>query len=144
VNNIGDEVVVLDKSAFLDLLLGTPEGKVVRDTLFGRKVHTTDHAEVGVASALRVMGQSGVLAQRDAERMIGRIVEAPFTTHLTRELLVSAVARRDLRLGDALCVEVSHRLTAPLVTTDSRLAGVWPQSWLITAVSAMAQLSRIE
>ncbi|MGC2192419.1 MAG: PIN domain-containing protein [Candidatus Dormiibacterota bacterium] len=130
------EVVVLDKSALLDLLLGTAEGMAVQDSLYGREVHITDHEEVEVASALQAMGTSGMLSQLDVERMIRRTVEAPFSTHLARELLVTAVQRSDLRLSDALCVELSHRLTAPLLTTDSRLAAAWPHSWLVTALPA--------
>lgn len=127
------EAVVLETAALLDLLAGTAEGEVVRDTLRGRQVHVTDYEEVGVGIALRAMRECGLLSGIELDRKIRQLAEAPFSTHRARELLVAAAARSELLLGDALCVQLSYQLAAPLLTTDSRLAAAWPGSWLVTA-----------
>ncbi|HVC22840.1 MAG TPA: VapC toxin family PIN domain ribonuclease [Candidatus Dormibacteraeota bacterium] len=130
------EGLVLETAAFLDLLLGTAEGRSVRETIRGREVHVADHEKVGVGVALRALHRGGQLSPAVLERKVRQLVAAPFRAHPARELLVAAVARHDLRLGDALCVELSYRLAVPLITTDSRLAAAWPRSWLVTAVPA--------
>ncbi|MGA7088847.1 MAG: VapC toxin family PIN domain ribonuclease [Candidatus Dormiibacterota bacterium] len=129
------EILVLETSGFLDLILGTPEGQAVRDALVGRQVHVVDNEAVGIAIALRELRRIGSLSEVALTRKLGLVADAPFRAHSVRELLVASAARDDLRLGDALCVELSHRLAAPLVTTDSRLAAVWSHSWLVTAAS---------
>lgn len=128
--------LVLETSAFLDLVLGTAEGRAVRDAIRGREVHVVDHEEVGVGVALRALHRGGRLSPVDLERKVRQLVDAPLVAHSARDLLVAAVARHELRLGDALCVELSYRMALPLITTDSRLAAAWPRSWLVTAVPA--------
>ncbi|MGH7691565.1 MAG: hypothetical protein ACRENY_05545 [Candidatus Dormibacteria bacterium] len=127
------EAVVLQTSAFIDLLLGDAQGRAVADALRGRQVHVTDHEEVLVAIALRARRERGLLSAPAFRRRIGRVAEAPFTVHSARELLVDAAAREHLRLDDALCVELSHRLEAPMLTTDAALAAAWPRALLVRA-----------
>jgi predicted nucleic acid-binding protein len=125
--------VVLETSAFLDLIVGTAEGKIVGDALKGKAVHISDHCAIAVAQALLVMASRGMVSRSQLRRKIRLLAAAPFTPHQAATLLEAAWARSGLRLGDALCVELSQRLQAPLLTTDSRLATVWPGCWLITA-----------
>lgn len=127
------EQLVLETSAFLDLLLGTGEGRSVRDALVGRQVHISDHQAVAVAAALRALVSGKLISVATSQEKIRLLLVAPFQAHPARELLAGAAARTELRLGDALCVELSHQLGAPLVTTDSGLAAAWPRSWLVTA-----------
>ena len=131
-NSLVAEQLVLETSAFLDLLLGTGEGRAVRDALVGRQVHISDHQGVAVAAALRALVRGKLLSSATSQEKIRRVLDAPFQAHPARELLAAAAARTELRLGDALCVELSQQLGAPLVTTDSRLAAAWPRSWLVT------------
>jgi predicted nucleic acid-binding protein len=125
--------VVLETSAFLDLIVGTAEGKIVGDALKGKAVHISDHCAIAVAQALLVMASRGMVSRSQLRRKIRILAAAPFTPHQAATFLEAAWARSGLRLGDALCVELSQRLQAPLLTTDSRLATVWPGCWLITA-----------
>jgi predicted nucleic acid-binding protein len=127
------EALVLETSAFLDLILGNAEGRIVADALKGNAVHISDHCGVAVAQGLLVMERRGILSRSQLRRSIRHVAAAPFTLHPAASLLEAAWARTGLRLGDALCVELSQRLRAPLLTTDSRLATVWPDCWLITA-----------
>lgn len=125
--------MVLETSAFLDLMVANAEGRVVGETLKGTAVHISDHCGVAVAQALLVMARRGLVSRPQLRRSIRLLAAAPFTPYPAASLLEGAWARAGLRLGDALCVELSQRLRAPLLTTDSRLATVWPDCWLITA-----------
>ena len=127
------EAVVLETSALLDLMVGTAEGQIVGDALKGKAVHISDHCSVAVAQALLVMAERGIVPRSQLRGRIRLLAAAPFTPHQAATFLEAAWARTGLRLGDALCVELSQRLEAPLLTTDSRLATVWPGCWLITA-----------
>lgn len=61
--------------------------------------------------------------------MVAAVERAPFTRHALPDLLTGAWQRRDaLRLVDALYVELAERLRIPLVTSDARLARVYPGS----------------
>lgn len=59
---------------------------------------------------------------RCVERMRHRLAEAPMQQHPLASLLPGAWRRRpELRLADALSVELAVSLGVPLVTTDGRL-----------------------
>jgi predicted nucleic acid-binding protein len=116
----------------LDLIVGNEEGRAVRQALATRLVHVVDHASLEVAGALRVLAGGGSLPERELRLRIRLLSSAPFTNHPALELLPGALDRAGLRLGDALSVELSDRLGVPLMTTDGRLASIWPQSWLVT------------
>lgn len=132
------EQLVLETSALLDLMVRNAEGAAVAGVLRGQVVHVSDHAGVEVAAALCALAGGSWLPSDQLEERIRLLVSAPFTSHPARDLLAAASARTGLRLPDALCVELSWRLAAPLVTTDSRLATVWPNCWLVTVPSAPA------
>ncbi|HVB14105.1 MAG TPA: type II toxin-antitoxin system VapC family toxin [Candidatus Dormibacteraeota bacterium] len=125
------EVLVLETSACLDLLIGTREGQIVRQALLGHPVHVSDHVGVEVAMALRELTRQQLLPTSELDLRIRLLATAPFTTHSSGSLLPAAVSKSGLRLGDALCVALSELLAAPLVTTDARLGTVWPRCWLI-------------
>ncbi|MGC1908604.1 MAG: VapC toxin family PIN domain ribonuclease [Candidatus Dormiibacterota bacterium] len=129
------EVLVLETAGFLDLILGTQEGQAVRDALVDHQIHVVDHEGLGVAVALRELRRTRSLSESDFRHKLRLVAGAPFHAHPAQDLLVASAARGDLRLDDALCVELSHRLSAPLVTTDSRLAAVWSHSWLVTGAA---------
>lgn len=131
------EVLVLETSAFLDLIVGNAEGRMVGGALQGKAVHVSDHCGVAVAQALLVMAHGGMVSRSQLRRCIHLLAAAPFTTHPAASLLEAAGARDSLRLGDALCMELSQRLRAPLLTTDARLATAWPNCWLVTAPGEM-------
>lgn len=132
-NRIEPRDLVLETSAFLDLVVGSDEGRAVRNALGRHVVHVSDHATVEVAMALRVLRRNALLSQAELASRIRLLAAAPFQSHPAQGLLAAAAGRSGLRLGDALGVELSDRLAAPLVTTDPRLATVWPRCWLISA-----------
>ena len=129
---------MLETSAFLDLMVGTAEGQIVGDAVRGKAVHISDHCAVAVAQALMLIADRGMISRSQLRRRIRLLAAAPFTPHSAATLLEAAWARTSLRLGDALCVELSQTLRAPLLTTDSRLATVWPDCWLIATPGELA------
>jgi predicted nucleic acid-binding protein len=114
--------VVLDASAFVDLLLGNALGGAVRRRVAGQSLHAPAHIDAEVLSALGRLNRAGQLDDDTVTRLLGRVVDAPVERHPVRELLPGAwVRRHQLRLADALYVELAATRGAVLVTTDRRL-----------------------
>jgi predicted nucleic acid-binding protein len=114
--------VVLDASAFVDLLLGNPLGAAVRARLTGQSLHAPGHVDAEVLSALGRLHRAGDLDDDTVTWLLGRVADAPLQRHHVHGLLAGAWTRRhQLRLADALYVELAAARGAPLVTTDRRL-----------------------
>lgn len=61
------------------------------------------------------------------DERLALLASMPIQRHLLPPLVVAAWERRDeLRLVDALYVELAHRLQVPLITTDQRLGRATP------------------
>lgn len=117
--------VVLDASAFVDLLLGNPLGGAVRQRLAGQSLHAPGHIDAEVLSALGRLSRAGDLDDDTVTRLLGRATDAPIERHPLPGLVAGAWARRhQLRLADALYVELAAARGAALVTTDRRLRAV--------------------
>jgi predicted nucleic acid-binding protein len=117
--------VVLDASALVDLLLGNAVGGAVRKRLAGQSLHAPGHIDAEVLSALGRLGRAGHLDDDTVTRLLGRLVDAPIERHPVHGLVAGAWARRhQLRLADALYVELAATREAALVTTDRRLRAV--------------------
>lgn len=70
---------------------------------------------------------------RQVTARIQRVATAPIQRHLLAPLLAGAwKLRHNLRLVDALYVELAHRLDAVIVTTDSGLAAASPAADLLS------------
>src|SRR3712207_2523691 len=114
--------VVVDASALVDLLLGNPLGVAVRARLAGQSLHAPGHVDAEVLSALGRLNRAGDLDDDTVTRLLGRVVDAPIERHPVQELVAGAWTRRhQLRLADALYVELATARGVPLVTTDRRL-----------------------
>jgi predicted nucleic acid-binding protein len=117
------EIVVADASVLVDLLAGTDYAKAVRARLDGTVMHAPAHLDAEVLSALGRLHRAGELTTQDVEAGLTALASVPLTRHPVAELVAGAWSRRaDLRLVDALYVELAARLRAPLLTTDHRLA----------------------
>lgn len=116
---------VVDASALVDLLLGDALGDAVGDRLSGRSLHAPAHIDGEVLSALGRLHRAGDLGPDAVEAMLAALAVAPIQRHQLSELLIGAWGRRhQLRLADALYVELAASRELPLVTTDSRLHDV--------------------
>ena len=116
-----DEVVI-DASALIDLLLADVLGDAVAARISGNVLHGPAHLDAEVLSALGRMGRSDLIPDHAIRTMIDRLADAPVVRHPLVGLLLGAWGRRaNLRLADALYVELAESLNIMLVTTDQRL-----------------------
>jgi predicted nucleic acid-binding protein len=116
-----DEVVI-DASALVDLLLADVLGDAVAARISGNVLHGPAHLDAEVLSALGRMNRSGLIADHAVGAMIDRVLDAPVVRHPLAGLLLGAWGKRaNLRLADALYVELAESLSSRLVTTDQRL-----------------------
>lgn len=125
--------VIVDASVLVDLLARTQRARAVVKRLDGMDLHAPAHVDSEVLSALGRMCRARTLATYDAGAGITRLTRMPIIRHPLTELVLGAWARRaDMRLNDALYVELAERLDAPLITADLRLARAYPQAEPIT------------
>ncbi len=114
--------IVVDASAMVDLLLGNELGDAVRQRLAGHAMHAPAHLDAEVLSAMGRLHRAGDLEADSIEAKIRALVAAPIQRHDVSDLLVGTWARRhQLRLVDAVYVELAVSRDVPLVTTDRRL-----------------------
>jgi predicted nucleic acid-binding protein len=131
---VADEHVVLDASALVDLVLAHPIGAAVGARIEGRVLHAPAHLDAEVLSALGRLHRAGSLTARAVSRQIDLVAAAPIDRHPLAEMLRGAWMRRaQLRLADALYVELAVRLGLPLVTTDAALGRATSVAEVITA-----------
>ena len=113
---------VVDASAIVDLLLGNDLGVAVRRRLAGHALHAPGHLDAEVLSALGRLLRAGDIEEGDVESRLQGLAAAPIQRHGVGDLLIASWARRhQLRLVDALYVQLAVSLDLPLVTTDRRL-----------------------
>lgn len=127
------ETAVIDASAAVDLLAGTERAAAVRARLAHTELHAPGHFDAEVLSALGRLHRNGDLAEADVDTGLNHLTAMPLSRHPVVELVQGAWARRaDLRLVDALYVELAARLQVRLLTTDYRLARACPLAEDIT------------
>lgn len=114
--------VVVDASAFVDLLLEKDLGLAIRHRLRGEQMHAPSHMDGEVLSALGRVYRAGLYPAARVRAMLAELAAAPIVRHPLPDLVVGAWARRErVRLVDAVYLELADRLDAPLLTTDARL-----------------------
>jgi predicted nucleic acid-binding protein len=127
------EAIVLDASAMVEALIGTALGSQVRARMRGCELHAPAHLDAEVLSALGRLHRAGDLDADEVASALTELVAAPIQRHQLAELLTGAWASREqLRLVDALYVELSSSLPAVLLTTDARLARASDSADLVT------------
>ncbi len=116
---------VVDASAVVDLLLGNELGEAVGRRLAGHVLHAPAHLDAEILSALGRLQRSGAIEAGSVESMLTSTAIAPIRRHPVAGPLTGAWARRhQLRLADALYIELATSLDLPLITTDRRLRPV--------------------
>ncbi len=114
--------VVVDASAVVDLLLGNALGKLVATRLAGNELHAPAHLDAECLSAFGRLHRAGDLTAVTVEGMLSHLGSAPIARHPVGELITGAWQRRaNLRLADALYVELANQLGIAMLTTDMRL-----------------------
>lgn len=113
---------VVDAPALVDLLLDNDLGSAVRRRIAGHVLHAPAHIDAEVLSALGRLHRAGELEADSVESKLHDLTAAPIQRHPATDLLLGTWARRhQLRLVDALYVELAVSRGVPLVTTDRRL-----------------------
>ena len=121
--------LVLDASAMVDLLLGAPPAPAIRLRLLGGQLHTPAHFDAEVLSALGRLSRAAHVPAAVVRALLPRVENARIERHPVGPLLTGAWDRRgDLRLVDALYVELAERLNAPIISTDDRLVAAAPRA----------------
>jgi len=120
-------VIVVDASAMLEVLLGTPDGARVAERLFvpGETLHAPHLLDLEVAQVLRRYALAGDL---DPARGLEALQDL-FDFQLIRfphDLFLPRIweLRRNLTAYDAAYVALAEALASPLVTRDAALASV--------------------
>jgi predicted nucleic acid-binding protein len=118
-------VIVLDASALVELLLGTPAGRAIAarisDPVIG--LHVPHLADVEVAQALRRYARDGALDAADASAALEDLRSLDLQRHAHEPLLDRVWAlRHNLGAYDAVYVALAEGLNTVLLTCDGHLA----------------------
>ena len=117
------ESLVVDASVMVDLLARTSRARAVGDRLRGSTWHAPAHLDAEVLSALGRLERASRLNAVEAADGLIALLELPVQRHPVAPLLLGAwTLRHELRLVDAVYVELARQLRLPLITTDHRLA----------------------
>ena len=117
------ESLVVDASAAVEALLGSPTGLAARRRMRGTQLHAPAHLDAEVLSALGRLQRAGEIPARAVRTGLTELATGPIARHPLPALLTAAWQMRDrLRLVDALYVALSEQLCIRLLTTDARLA----------------------
>ncbi len=128
------ERLIVDASAMVDLLVGSPLAGAVRRRFQAHELHAPAHFDAEVLSALGRLHRGGHLSDRQTATRVGRLAAAPIDRHPLAPLVAGAWRRRhNLRLVDALYVELADQTDMPIVTTDAGMAAAAPSAELIAA-----------
>jgi predicted nucleic acid-binding protein len=126
------ESLVLDASAMVDLLVGTDLASFIETHLHDSEVHAPAHFDAEVLSALGRLHRASHLTTRQVTDRVDLVASSPIIRHPLAPLLTGAWRRRgNLRLVDALYVELASQLDTLIVTTDRGLASASRRAALI-------------
>lgn len=119
------QVIVLDASAVLEVLLQTPRGRELAKRVLTRDEHpAAPHLlDVEVAQVLRRYAAGGEMDERRAREAMDDLADMPIERYAHGLLLPRAwELRGNLTIYDAVYVALAELLGATLVTCDRRLA----------------------
>lgn len=116
-------MIVVDASAFLELLLRTPTGLRVERALVDQPAVAPHLFDAEVLHRLVAFGKQGVLATHEVESAVVDLRDAPIRRVDPRPLLEAAHRLTAALSGyDALYAALAEATGAALVTGDRRLA----------------------
>ncbi|WP_423917182.1 type II toxin-antitoxin system VapC family toxin [Candidatus Poriferisodalis sp.] len=129
-----NEVLIVDASAVVDLLIDASAADAIRARLRQNELHAPAHLDVEVLSAIGRLHRGGLLSAKQVTQRLEIFRRLPIRRHLLDPLLAAAWEyRHDLRLTDALYAALSDQVGMPIVTTDRGLVAAVPQADLPTA-----------
>jgi predicted nucleic acid-binding protein len=124
--------LVLDPSAMVDLLVGSDQAGSIQAHLHETEIHAPGHFDAEVLSALGRLHRANHLTTRQVTDRVDLVASSPIVRHPLAPLLRGAWQKRgNLRLVDALYVELARQLDIRIVTTDRGLASASRRATLI-------------
>jgi len=118
-------VIVLDASAVVELILGTPAGHLIADRIADPHVglHAPHLIDVEVAQALRRYVRAHDIDDDEGGLALGALQELDLQRHAHEPLLERVwELRENLTAYDAVYVALAEVLDAPLITCDAPLS----------------------
>ena len=118
-------MIVVDASALLEVLLGTPAAAAVAARLFdaGDTLHAPHLIDVEVAQALRRVALAGRLDPARGRTALGIVADLSLRRYPHIELLPRVwELRNSVTAYDAVYIALAEALDAPLLTRDAALA----------------------
>jgi predicted nucleic acid-binding protein len=126
------EKLIIDASAMVDYLVGSPLAHGVAERLRNVEISVPAHFDGEVLSALGRLHRGGDLSEPEVEERLALTAQAPFQRHLLAPLLEGAWAlHHNVRIVDALYIELAAQLDATILTTDSGMATAATKAELI-------------
>ena len=117
------EPLVVDASALVDVLVGSSNAGTVVAALRGAELHAPAHFDAEILSALGRLQRAGHLSPWQVANRLERVADSPIRRQPLPPLLAGAWSRRkNLRLVDALYVELASRLGTRVASTDQGLS----------------------
>ena len=120
-------MIVVDASVVVEILLGTKDGvrlgtRVLRR---GQSLHCPYLLDVEVAQVLRRYARAGELSAERGRQAVDDLAALPLTRYPHEPFLHRIwELRENVTADDAAYLCLAEALGAPLVTRDSRLAGI--------------------
>lgn len=109
----------------VDYLVDSPLAARVADRITDSEIAVPAHFDAEVLSALGRLQRGGELSEVQVEARVALTAQAPFYRYLLAPLLEGAWARHhNVRLVDALYLELASQLDATIITTDSGMSAV--------------------
>ncbi|MGH7570692.1 MAG: type II toxin-antitoxin system VapC family toxin [Gemmatimonadota bacterium] len=118
-------MIVVDASAILEVLLGTPAADAVSERLFreGETWHAPHLLDLEVAQVLRRFAAAGEMADDRGRVALEDLQQMPLTRYPHAVFLPRVWdLRHNFSAYDAAYLALAEALGAPLVTRDARLA----------------------
>lgn len=117
------EKLVVDASAMVDYLVDSPLAPRVAERIADSEILVPAHFDAEVLSALGRLHRGGELNEAEVDARVALTAQAPFQRHLLAPLLEGAWARHhNVRLADALYIELAEQVDATIITTDSGMS----------------------
>ena len=117
-------MIVLDASALLEVLLGTPASAPVSKRIFarGQTLHAPHLIDLEVTQVLRRYCIHRELTERRARDALRDLLDFPLMRY-PHDLFLGRIweLRANLTAYDAAYVALAEALSAPLITRDARL-----------------------
>jgi predicted nucleic acid-binding protein len=131
-------LIVLDASAALEVLLGTPAAARIEKRMFapGESLHAPHLIDLEIAQVLRRYEAVGEIDSSRAQQALEDLDDLPIARY-PHQLFLSRIwaLRKNFTAYDAAYIALAEALLAPLLTRDRRLASAPGSSASIEVIS---------